>query len=204
MTSRLKQILISAAVVLVLLSVCAVLGYLYVSERNKYERQQRNVIALTTEADTLRTRNGQLALDNGVLHLQVAELRDGAVPELQREIENLRLKLRRIESYSQTVVLTTDTLTVERTDTLVIRDTDTVRILHFDYTDEFTHISGYSENDTAISITYATTDSIVQVVYRGKRTKWWRIFQPRPLHQRIYSKNPHANIRYNETIFISK
>ena len=204
MTSRLKQILIASAVFVVLAATCAVLGYLYVAEHNKYERQQRNVVALTTEADTLRTRNGQLALDNGVLQLQVRELRDGAVPELEREIDNLRLKLRRVESYSNTVVLTTDTLTVERLDTLVVRNTDTVRILQFEYSDEFTRISGYSDNDTALRISYATTDSIVQVVYKGKRTKWWRIFQPRPLHQRIYSKNPHTTIRYSQTIFISK
>lgn len=204
MTSRLKQILISAGVVLVLLSVCAVLGYLYVAERGKSERERQNVIALTAEADTLRTKSGKLAYDNRVLRVELSDLRDGAVPELQREIEELKIKLRRAESMSQTVVLTTDTLTVELHDTVVFRNTDTVRILRFDYSDEFTHISGYSDNDTAIRITYATTDSIVQVVYKGKRDKWWRIFSKRPLHQRIYSKNPHSTIKYNETIFITK
>ena len=48
-------------------------------------------------------------------------------------------------------------------------------------------------------------DSLIQVVYRGKRKQpWLWLFSPRPLEQLIYNKNPNSKISYQKTIKLSK
>ncbi|MBU0489989.1 MAG: hypothetical protein KKD31_18775, partial [Bacteroidetes bacterium] len=117
------------------------------------------------------------------------------------EIRNLKIKPNRVESFTETVVET------EKQITTVLRDSiihDTIQARVFDYADEFYSVAGIAIGDTQ-QVHIHSTDSLIQVVYKGKRRKpWLWIFSSRKLEQAIACKNPNAIVKYSRHIEISK
>jgi hypothetical protein len=84
----------------------------------------------------------------------------------------------------------------------VIHDTVSVRV--FSYSDPWYSIQGQANGDTQ-RVQIQSRDSLIQVVYKGKRSKpWLWILSPRRLQQRIYSSNPNSIITYSQLINIQK
>ena len=70
----------------------------------------------------------------------------------------------------------------------------------FNYHDEFYTMSGIAVGDTQ-KVNIQSRDSLIQVVYRGKRYKpWLWIFSRRRLEQVVGSKNKNCRVEYSKTI----
>ena len=147
-----------------------------------------------------KTENGELAAKNTVFVYTIDEL-EQTQKKLVSEIENLKVKPKRVTTLSQTASKTEINITVPVHDTIT-SDSVTGHILHFH--DDWLSIRAMAIEDTA-HIAIRSVDTIMQVVYKGKRKKpylWF--FSPRQLEQVITSKNPYTTIVYNKTIQITK
>ncbi len=198
MSDKIKQYINIAGLALLVI----LFAVFCVIEKREKEIVQQNLVNLTADYDSVRTKANQLALEKSVIQVNYNDLSENVLPQMQKEIDNLRVKLRKAQVYSQTVIELRDTVFCNTTDTVIVVGDNVIKAIKFDYSDKFATISGVT-NDTGITINYSMTDTIVQVVYKGKRQKWWKIFTPRPLMQRITCKNPHAHIVYNELVIIN-
>jgi hypothetical protein len=164
-------------------------------ENRKLKRARE---ALHLELNQLNDRNGNLMYQNKLLRLSQTELQV-LIPGLKQEIEGLNIELKRTKQVSQTHFVV-DTLfhTVLRDSTVQ----DSVKAKSVFYSDDYFHMQGLIIGDLATwKLSYQ--DTLVQVVFRGKRIRpWLWIFSRRQLMQRIQLKNPQAQIHYSEIIQI--
>lgn len=148
----------------------------------------------------LRAQNGQILAQNRVLELRANEL-GVLMPELKAEITNLKVKLSRAESVSQTGFSAQHQVVVNVRDSVVY---DTVQAKVFNYRDGYFSISGELVGDKQ-HLNLGYQDTLVQVVYRGARKHpWMWVFSPRELSQRVSLKNPNARIHYTQTIKLER
>ena len=144
--------------------------------------------------------NGKLSAKIDVMELKHSEIKK-IFPQILSEIENLKIKSRHVKQYSETVIHQDKEIITEIKDSIVY---DTISFKSFDYSDEYFKVFGNILNDS-VYLKINTTDSIIQVIYKGKRPKpWLWFFSPRQLQQSIQSKNPYSRILYSKTIQISK
>jgi len=172
----------------------------YKKEKRDKQRITQSFAAANQQLVYYRAKNGQLVANNQVLQLKTKELEE-IYPQLLLEIKNMNIKPKHVTNYSETVVQS------EKHITTVIRDSvvnDTVLIRCFDYADEYYQVKGIAVNDSQ-SIHITSVDTLIQVVYKGKRKRpfLW-VFSPRTLQQSISCKNPNATIRYAKNIEIIK
>lgn len=170
-----------------------------------YQRQKCNLSAMTDSLVTYKTKSDKIAYQNKVITLKYRELQDIVIPELEETVNDLKIKLKRVEMFSQNNIVITDTIQVPILDTIVIRDTVKLYAKKFNYNDDYTRINGIIHNDT-VSLDYAISDTIIQVVHKGKYQHWWDVFlfRKRPLIQTISAKNPKSNILYSRVIKIER
>ena len=167
---------------------------------NDYRRIKKSFETIMKELQYTKLENGRLAAKVDVLQLKHSELVK-IFPEILDEIHNLGIKAKRVEYYSETVIKQENTITSRLKDSIL---TDSSHIQHFKYNDDYYKIKGEIKQDT-VKLNIVSNDSLIQIVYRGKRKKpWLWIFSPRPLEQTIYSKNPNSKIQYQKTIKLSK
>jgi hypothetical protein len=192
-----------AIITFIFFFVCFV-GFKFASLYYK-EKKERQRITLSFQASEqklayYRTQNGQLAAKNQVLMLQYREL--GQIfPKVVDEIRKLDIKPRHVTQYSETVVKQEKEVVTRLRDSLV-RDTIHARV--FNYQDRFYFVKGIAIGDTQ-KVHITSLDSLVQVVYKGKRVHpWLWFFSARKLEQVIASKNPNSTIVYNKTIQVTK
>jgi len=116
-------------------------------------------------------------------------------------INDLKVKIKRVNSVSSTVVESEKHIETIVKDSII---NDTVIAKVFNYKDDFYKIKGVSINDIQ-TVDIQSIDSIIQVVYKGKRKRpylWF--FSKRQLEQVISSKNPNSKITYSKYIKITK
>jgi hypothetical protein len=195
---RLKIHLIAWLLVAVLLVISYFLFQALRVERENNHRLVENTANLDGKFVELTTLNGQLMAENQVLRLRSDELQ-AFLPEIRSEIENLRVKFQRAEKFSQTAFSAQVTPLVSLRDSIIF---DTISVKVFHYQDDYFLIKGLAQNSIQkLELSYQ--DTLVQVVYRGKRPKpWLWFFSKRPLMQRVSLKNPNARIHYSQVIEI--
>ena len=174
------------------------LWQLWTAEKDNYQRVFTDGEVLGHELTALRLENGQLASENQVLELKSKELA-ALLPELAAEVRALNVRLGKAHSVSATG------FTAQTPATVLLRDSvifDTVKVHLFNYQDGFFSVQGKAiGNRQHLELSYQ--DTLVQVVYRGKRERpWLWILSPRKLMQRVSLKNPKANIHYTQQIQI--
>lgn len=152
------------------------------------------------ELKQISTKSGQYAAENEVMQLRIKEL--GILyPRLLDEIKNLKISPKSAESIASTSYITEKRFTTRLRDSVVH---DTVRVKVFNYKDAWYDIQGIAHDSTQ-EVSVNSKDTLVQVVYKGKREKpWLWIFSPRKVMQRVTLKNPNAHITYSEFIQIQK
>lgn len=167
------------------------------------EKQRNNKVVSAFKAsrqtvDHYKTRSGQMAARIQVQQLQLNEVR-GIYPEILNEIRNLKIKVNRVEQFSETVINSETRINTQLRDSILY---DTVPARVFDYSDPWITINGVVVNDS-VKQTISTRDTLDQVIYRGDRYKpWLWIFSRRKLEQSIISKNPYNSIQYSRTVQI--
>lgn len=168
--------------------------------RQDKQRLLKDYQAANTTLYYYKTKNGELAAKSNVLQLKYNEAVQ-VYPKILDEIKNLDIKPRLVTNYSETVVKQEKQIIARVKDSVIL---DTVKIRTFTYHDRFYDVQGKERNDT-LNLQINSKDSIIQVIYKGKRYKPWAwIFSKRRLEQVITSKNPSNHIIYNQTINITK
>jgi hypothetical protein len=195
---RYKVTITFIAVCLLFLTV-GLIEQLSVSTKN-YTRLEESYSASQNKLINFRTLNGKQASKIKVLQLRNSEL-EAIYPKILNEVRNLNIKPRMVNNYTETVIHHQKEVVTNLKDSIVF---DTLLERKFDYSDTYYSVEGKIQNDS-IHFNINSTDSLIQVVYHGKRKHpWLWIFSSRELEQAIYSKNPNSTIIYSKTISIVK
>lgn len=175
-------------------------GKAYFNVKKDNNRLKNTLIASNEQISYYETENGNLAARNSILQLNYNELKN-TFPEILSEIKNLKIKLRSVSSYSQTAIEQEKVITTILRDSMIL---DTIPARTFYYKDDFYTVKGLAINDTQ-KVEINSRDSIIQVVYKGKRYKplLW-ILSKRKLEQVISCKNPNSKITYSKYIEFEK
>lgn len=193
-----KLIIISIAVVFLLTSI--LFAKLYIEQTKESNRLENNLITANKSVEYYKTEKGKLAVKNDALKLKYKEV-SKIYPGILAEIQNLKVKMKHVTNYSETIINNEKEIITNIRDS-IINDTVTARV--FCYTDEFYNVKGILIADTQ-KVNISSTDSLIQVVYKGKRYKPYLWFlSRRRLQQAITSKNPNSTIKYNRYIKIEK
>jgi hypothetical protein len=169
------------------------------SRRDQY-RMETNLAIAETSVKMYKLKNGRLAAQNRVMQLRYNEM-TAVYPSILEEVRNLEIRPKYLTQYSETVVNQEKEIRTNLRDSIIL---DTVKARVFDYNDQFYSVKGISMGDSQ-RVRIQSRDSIIQVVYRGRRIRpWLWILSKRSPEQVITSKNPSSTILYNKTIQIQK
>jgi hypothetical protein len=185
---------------LVMLLILGILVYEIRQIKSENTSYWNNLKAIREQTDSIKTLQGQTAAQTLVMQFSVNELKE-LYPDLIKEIQNLKVKPNRVESFTSTAFETQKDIQITLKDS-ILRDSLKVKILK--YQDEYFSVNGIlSGNNQHLKITYK--DTLIQVVFRGERENpWLWIFSKRKLQQRIVLKNPESKISYPLFIQIQK
>jgi hypothetical protein len=173
---------------------------MYYHEKRERERVTESFKASEQTLTYYRTQNGKMAAQNQTLQLRYNEVKQ-IFPKVMDEIRNLDVKPSRVTQYAETVVKSEKEIITRLKDSIIH---DTIRARVFNYKDSFYTVRGIAVGDTQ-KVQICSIDSLIQVVYKGKRFRpWLWIFSRRKIEQVISCKNPNNKILYNKTIQIVK
>ena len=195
-----KILVILAFIIIALSSVSYGVFKLYLKEKKDNSRLSKNISSLNENLTYYKSRNGHLVGKNSVLVFRLSEFKS-SFSDLAEQIEDLRINVNRISSVSNTVIESEKHITTTLKDSII---NDTIIAKIFRYNDTFYDIKGLAIGSTQ-TVTIQSTDSILQVVYKGKRRKPYLWFlSKRQLEQVITNKNPNSKITYSKHIEITK
>ena len=195
-----KILVILAFIIIALSSVSYGVFKLYLKEKKDNNRLSKNISSLNENLTYYKSRNGHLVGKNSVLVFRLSEFKS-SFSDLAEQIEDLRINVNRISSVSNTVIESEKHITTTLKDSII---NDTIIAKIFRYNDTFYNIKGLAIGSTQ-TVTIQSTDSILQVVYKGKRRKPYLWFlSKRQLEQVITNKNPNSKITYSKHIEITK
>ena len=175
-------------------------GNEYYKQKKTSDRLLQNCKALNGSLENYEMQNGKMAAKNQALQVKVSEL-SKVFPKAEKELENLKVKPNRVENYSESAIEQNKEINTAIRDSIL---QDSIHAKVFSFRDDFYTIKGLAIGDSQ-RINIHSIDTIIQVVYRGKRIRpWLWILSKRTLEQVITAKNPNSRIIYNKTIQIVK
>jgi hypothetical protein len=194
-----KLIVIAAAAGLLLIVSNVIFFKLYFNEKATSNRRFDDIQALTAKAQQFTTRDDHQATKTKALDLTPMETKK-AFPEVARQLNNLYIKPRLAESFTQASAQTNIDLSIPIKDSTVTRITPGViekiePIKTFKFRDPWISISGQIDPDTA-KIKVAAIDSIFTAIYHGERRHPWAwIFSKRQLQVAATNRSPYIKIQ---------
>ena len=160
---------------------------------------EKNERVLLYGLDTLRAKNGTLYAKTEALSLSESKLKKYN-SELSTELKNLRIRVKDLESTSQTIIDTDIDITTPLRDTIIIPK---VISKAFDYSDTYVKIWGVVGQDS-IKINYQSTDTL-RIFHYYERKKFlffrWGIKSENWI---IKNNNPNNRIAAFNVIQIEK
>ena len=191
-----KKYLIGAVITLLLL-----LGISLSALNNSQKERQRmaaNQRGLLEDISYYRTKDSLSSASVERLELTKKEF-ENYRQKLEKEIEQMGVRIRRLQSTTTTV---TETRVEVKT---VVRDSivrgDTVRCVTFQ--DPWTLLDGCVFGNEFQGL-IQTKDTLVQVVHRVPKEFWFIKYGTKAIRQEITSKNPYSEIVYSEYIEIKR
>lgn len=170
----------------------------YKAAKKEVVRLGDNQRSLLSEIDLYRTKDSLSAASIERLQLTNREF-ERYCTDLKLQVEELGIRLKRVQSVSQTATNTFYPLYIPVRDSL--RDRDTVRCI--DYRSPYLDISGCMDGD-AFSGQISSRDTLIQVVHRIPHKFWFIKWGTKAIRQEVICKNPFANISYIEYIELKK
>lgn len=199
-----KRIWVRLGVLILVFITGVVFWKLYRSEVHERRRLEDNQRVLLSDIRYYRTRDSLSAAGVERLTLSNREFRDYA-EELEKTVEDLQLKVRRLQSVSRTAVETHYPMEVRLRDTVILRDTltvaDTVRRLY--YENAWLTLDG-TIGDDIFRGDIQSRDTLIQVVHRVPRRFWFIRWGTKAIRQEVTSRNPFSCITYTEYIELKK
>lgn len=192
---------LSTIFIYLLLAIAGYTGYLLTKEHADKNRLYHSFLAQKEQLIHYKTKSSLLAAKVDAQSYTLSELKNGIAGNVISEIRKLDIRPRLVNTYAETVVTQDKQIVTQLRDSFI---RDTVKVKVFDYKDQFYSVKGIAVNDTQ-KVHIQSTDSLIQVVYKGERVRpWLWIFSRRKLQQVITSKNPNSTIVYAKYIEIIK
>ncbi len=188
--------------VLAVLLLLAILVVLYLNVKldiaqEDRDRYQGNYQSLETGMQEIHTKDSLKGVRIKELELSREELKGYYEGELARTLKDMDIRLRKMESFTNTAIETTNNINTVFRDTTI---SDTVRIEKLQYRSRWFDIDIIKQDQEA-TIRAVSRDSLIQVVWWDRPgpwlTKWTR---KREYQQDIISANPDSRITYSRYI----
>jgi hypothetical protein len=205
---NIKKYLAQAVVMLILVIFAAMCLYLYVKADNAKNRNVLNQVIMKRGIEYFQTRDKQNAAKILALEYSKDELRAGVDSTILAELKNVNIKVKNLQSYSQTVITNEKHITTTVRDTIIY---DSIPAEYFCYDDKYYSIYGLKIGDQQnVIIDHSIT--LNQFVHKGDRItkkkgkkmpEWW-FFTPRKLTQTIYCDDSTTHISYTRFINVVK
>jgi len=193
-----------AIAVVILLACVYFLSRSRTNLRSDVERLGNNIGTLTEDLWTEKTKSGDLMYQTGILVMERNEIKRYYEDDVLKELKNVSVRLKRLESISNTTTESTHIIetTIRDSIRLVdgVEDENPLRII--EYKSEWLDFSQVSYLDHA-KTTIVKRDSLIQVVYWPTKEGFFlfRIFKKKPpLEQKIRSADPNSIITYSRFI----
>lgn len=200
-----RKVLIGAAIV----ALIAIFAFSIYSNFNLIEDNKRlknNEIALTKDIETYKTKEGHNAAKVRQLELTVSEFKHLCADQ-EDELEELGIKIKRLESMTSTGTQTDVHGKTQLKDTVFVHKTDTVTIKengkYFKWGDTWNTISGKIIGDN-VECSYHGTDTLTVVAHRVPKKFLFIKWGTKYIEVDIVNKNSSTVITYNKTIKIKR
>jgi len=178
-----------------------ILWTLWRGERSERQRFQSNQSSLLSEVDFYKTEAGKNAASVERLTLTAGEFKR-YFDDYNRTIEQLGIRLRRVESVAQTATRGDYHIETIVRDSLVIREKlDTVKVV--EYRDPYIDFNGVVDG-SLFRGDIVTYDTIDQVIHRVPRKFLFFRFGTKAIRQEVVARNPHSMITYSKYIKLGK
>ncbi len=170
-------------------------------QRQENNRLSSNQTALFQDISYYRTRDSLSAAGVEKLTLTKKELEQNC-EALARDIKDLKIKLKRVQSVSQASIETEHIIHTVVRDSLIVRDrVDTLQCI--DYHDNYLTLSGCIEHNH-FSGHIMSRDTLLQVIHRVPHRWWFIKWGTKAVRQEIVSKNPHTHVVYSRYIELKR
>lgn len=190
-----KKILLYVNVALIL--TVSVLPYWLNNVREEKKRLADNQEALLSDVDYYKTESGKNAASVLKLELSKSEL-ENHCQDLTKTIDDLNIKIGRIQSVSTTVTKTEVEIQTVVRDSIVYRDLP-VNLKVVKWRDPWVTLNGVLDGET-FSAKIESVDTLSQVVHRIPKKFLFIKWGTKAIRQEVVSSNPHSKIVYTEYI----
>lgn len=190
-----KKILLYVNVALIL--TVSVLSYWLNNVREEKKRLADNQEALLSDVDYYKTESGKNAASVLKLELSKSEL-ENHCQDLTKTIDDLNIKIGRIQSVSTTVTKTEVEIQTVVRDSIVYRDLP-VNLKVIKWRDPWVTLNGVLDGET-FSAKIESVDTLSQVVHRIPKKFLFIKWGTKAIRQEVVSSNPHSKIVYTEYI----
>lgn len=192
-----KKYLLIACVILAVL--CAsLLGAVRELTQEK-DRLTGNQEALMEEVQYYQDEAGRQAASVQRLELSKSEL-EAYNGELTQRIEDLNIKLKRVQAATTTATQTNVEIKTIIKDTIIYRDTGMLVLPAIKWQDPWINVGGIIKPDSTVDLSIQSVDTLFQVVHRVPKKFWFIKYGTKAIRQEITSSNPHTKIVYSEYI----
>lgn len=175
----------------------SVLWNIYSGERAERKRFESNQDALLTENREYKIRDSLNVVSTEQLVFTNREL-EKYKGETARLIEDLNIKLKRVQSITTAGTETVYEIKTEVRDSVIYRDVP-VPVQAIEFKNNYLELSGIIEDKKFVG-KVVSIDTLVQVIHRIPRKIWFIRYGTKAIRQEIISKNPHSRISYAEYI----
>lgn len=164
------------------------------SLKKERARLAENQSSLLGDIVRYRTKDSLNAVSVEKLTLKKKEL-ETYRSDLAKQVKDLNIKLKRVESISQTSIKTEIGISAKLRDTVIIHDT----IQCFKFEDKHISVFGCIENDT-VDLSARSSVKITQVLHRVPKSFWFIKYGTKAIRQEIIADNPYTELEYSEYI----
>ena len=192
-----KKYLLIACVILAVL--CAsLLGAVRELTQEK-DRLTGNQEALMEEVQYYQDEAGRQAASVQRLELSKSEL-EAYNGELTQRIEDLNIKLKRVQAATTTATQTNVEIKTIIKDTIIYVDTVMLVLPAIKWQDPWVNVDGIIKPDSTVDLSIQSVDTLFQVVHRVPKKFWFIKYGTKAIRQEITSSNPHTKIVCSEYI----
>ena len=178
---------------------CASLWGVNSNLRQEKERLTGNQEALMDEVQYYQDEAGRNAASVQRLELSKAEL-EAYNGELTQRIEDLNIKLKRVQAATTTATQTNVEIKTIIKDTIIYRDTGMLVLPAIKWKDPWVNVDGIIKPDSTVDLSIQSVDTLFQVVHRVPKKFLFIRYGTKAIRQEITSSNPHTKIVYSEYI----
>lgn len=186
-------IYINMALLLAVVSLSCWLG----NVRTEKKRLANNQEALLTDVEYYKTESGKNASSVLKLELSKSEL-EKHCQDLTKTVDDLNIKISRIQSASTTVTKTEVEIQTVVRDSIVYRDLP-ISVKVINWRDPWIKLNGVLDGDT-FSAKIESVDTLHQVVHRIPKKFLFIKWGTKAIRQEVVSSNPHSKIVYTEYV----